>query len=104
MTHQFDLLDYLDQYPYAPAPGKTDTSHAAAEIVRPNAATIRAAVLAEIRRAPGTYHQISERLGIDSRTVQPRISELRAQSLVRDSGRRVKTDGHASAAVWEAAP
>jgi predicted transcriptional regulator len=99
------LLDWKPQepsYPNAPAEGKTDTSRAAAKVIRQAHKVYQQMVLDELGRAPGTYKQISERLGLDSRTVQPRLSELRDLGLIRDSGKRYRgPDDRCSCIVWE---
>lgn len=83
-----------------------DTSLRAALDIAPKAATIRLKVmrkLAELDR-PLTSEELADRLGIPYESVQPRLSELRRDNLVHDSGIR-RTGRHGKPIIaWEARP
>ncbi len=88
-------------YPNAPGWKGADTSQAAAEEVESSATTLRDLTLAEIKRAPKTTIEIAKALGVRFESVQPRTSELRAQGLIVDSGRRGPSrDPGKLAIVW----
>lgn len=85
------------------APGKTDTSREAAQAVQPKAATLRAEVLAEIRRlgeVGGTPSEIAARTRIHLLNVRPRTTELKAMGEIADSGKRRKNSRGKNEIVW----
>lgn len=81
----------------------TDTSRGAARTMVPSAAIIRTRVLACLRASPIplTADEITECLGLDPFTVRPRISELRNDGKIRDSGQRRPGHRGRSQAAWE---
>lgn len=83
------------------APGKTDTSRAAAEAIKPRAQTIRSKI-AEIMRAGAavTADEMAGHLALPVLTVRPRFSELRNLGLIEDSGKRRKNRGGKAQIVW----
>lgn len=85
----------------------SETSRAAAEQAKPNAATQRARVLKLITEScwrtedPGlTDEQIQDRLSLTGNTERPRRQELVDRNLVKDSGRTRKTRSGREAVVW----
>jgi predicted transcriptional regulator len=82
----------------------TDTSSAAAEDITPKAPKIRAAVLECLRASPVplSTEDIAQRIGVIYASVQPRLSELRNDCLVLDSGRRGTTQYGKSCILWVA--
>lgn len=90
------------RYPEAPGFKKRDTCKAAAEGIASKAGSLRDRVLAEIKHYPGSPEQIAQRLKEPLMNVRPRLSELSAKNLVRDSGRRALAHGGRQAIVWEA--
>lgn len=103
---QDDLFSRATEYPHAPAYRNTDTSKAAAEAIKPTAATIRGMVLQAIKARGDhgtTSKELSELLRIPYEAAQPRTSELRAQELIKDSGqRRASRAEDKLAIVWVA--
>lgn len=99
---QLDIEDVL-RYPDYPGAQARDTSQAAADAIVPVARTLRARVLDEIRKAPGTPEQIAHRLGVPLMNTRPRLSELSARGLVVDSGARGTAMGGRKAIIWRAA-
>lgn len=97
MTIQPDLLDY----PNSPGWKARATSQAAAEAIAPQAKSLRARVFDELKKAPGTPEQIAHRMKEPLMNVRPRLSELSAKGLVRDSGARGQAMGGRQAIVWE---
>lgn len=92
-----DLLDYV------PAQRHSPTSQAAAEAIRPSAATLRMQVLGYIvaRGDEGaTDDEIQIALGIEGSTQRPRRVELLDRGLVKDSGATRATRKGRQAAVW----
>jgi len=84
----------------------TDTSHAAAVLVGAKAATIRAAVHRYLRTVtePQSAEQICAALRLDDCGVKPRLTELRKDKLIIDSGRRGKTMRNRSCILWMPKP
>lgn len=85
------------------AAGKTDTSREAAEAIQSSAATLRARVLAEIRRMAaygGTATEIAGRTKMTLLNMRPRATELRDQGLIADSGKRRKNRNGKNEIVW----
>lgn len=83
----------------------TDTSLAAARAAGKKAPTLRDRVLATLRAAecPISTEEIARRLGHAFSGVQPRISELRKNGLIEDSGLRGRTDAGKACVLWRAA-
>lgn len=90
----------------APAQAHSATSKAAAESIRPAAATLRAAVLRLIRTYPGglTDEEGIDLTGLSPSTYRPRRIENVRAGLIRNSGRTRKTRSGRDATVWEAVP
>jgi hypothetical protein len=78
------------------------TSREAAERIKPQAATLRLAVLECLRSSADglTDEEVQLRLGMPGSTQRPRRIELVAMGLVADSGRTRKTASGRSAAVY----
>lgn len=83
-----------------------ETSHIAAAMSAPNAASLQARYLAELRAVGNhglTSRELSERTGIDRVTVSPELRPMARKGLVLDSGRkRLGPNGYPSI-VWVAA-
>lgn len=80
------------------------TMHAAAGAIASSAATLRARVLAYLRRnGPATDEQIQAGLGMAGNTERPRRVELVRGLLVVDSGQTGKTKAGRPAVMWKAA-
>lgn len=95
---------FTDFYPQSPGFRRTDTSRAAAEAVKPKAATVRLMVLEALKRRPMTSIEIAEHLRLPYSTCQPRLSENAAKGLVEDSGARGRSrDPSKAAIVWRLA-
>ncbi len=80
-----------------------ETSRAAAEAVKPDAARLRQAVLRYIQsRGPAgaTDQEIQAALGLAGDTQRPRRWELQKADLIHDSGQRRKTSSGREAIVW----
>ncbi len=93
----------LNDYPFAPSPGKTDTSAAAArEMACVTGAIIRTVYLAISERGSLglTSDELAERVQMERSTVQPRTSELKALGLIIDSGQRRLNRNGKRAIVW----
>jgi predicted ArsR family transcriptional regulator len=87
-------------YPEAPGWKARDTAQAAAEAIAPEAKSLKARVMAALKKAPGTPEQIAHRIGAPLMNVRPRLSELSALGLVVDSGARGQAMGGRKAIVW----
>lgn len=86
--------------PYQP---HSETSKEAAERIEPNAGTLKAKVLAFIRRyGPVTDEMIQRELDLDGDTERPRRIKLVQQGFVRNSGEKYKTSKGGNATLWEA--
>ncbi|MGI9169206.1 MAG: hypothetical protein ACR2FH_03400 [Caulobacteraceae bacterium] len=76
-------------YPHSPGHKvPSDTGLLAARSFAPKAKPIRARAMAVIERHPATAEQVAEVIGEHWMIVRARCSELRAQGLIADSGRR----------------
>jgi predicted ArsR family transcriptional regulator len=101
---QYDLLPAPPAYSRGTSPGAarcSDTSVAAAASVAPTLGARQAAVVDVVRRRGGaTCAEVAAALGLPMHAVSGRITELRLQGRLADSGaRRIGTSGRAGA-VW----
>lgn len=93
----------LFTYPSAPGAQNRDTSRDAAEKVAPEAAQLRARVLAVLERSNGlTADETAGRLGLSILSIRPRCTELSRLGKIRDSGHRRANASGRSAIVWAA--
>lgn len=101
-----DLFSYqpTPPYPASPALGRTDTSRAAAEIIRPKAEAIREMVIQAVRvLGPSNYKEICAHIaiyrGVLESSSQPRVTEMKKLGRLRDTG--LRRDGCAVLEVAE---
>lgn len=93
----------MNEYPYEPAAGQTDTSAAAAKSIALATARIQRMAYYAIAEVGGrglTAEELAARLGMERTTVQPRTSELKLLGLIRDSGFRRPNKSQKLAIVW----
>lgn len=93
----------LERYPHAPGHRGVETSIEAAEDVAPKCGRLQRLTFEAIRErgAAGlTFEEAANDLGLDFRSIQPRISELRSRGLVVDSGLRRRNSSGKRAIVW----
>lgn len=86
--------------PYVP---DSDTSHEAAEKIKPHVSRMHAEILDVLRsRADhgATDEEIREALGLRADTARARRCELRDLGRIRDSGHRRPTSSGRAAVVW----
>jgi predicted ArsR family transcriptional regulator len=104
MTNQPTLFDQarLPQYPFAPAPGVTDTSREAAEAIAETAPALEELVLKILQREPHTADECAALLGESVLAIRPRLSTLRKRGEIEDTGERRKNRSGRNAAVWKA--
>lgn len=100
-----DLFGYVPpaEYPDTPGHRGVDTSIEAAEAVAPKCGRLQRLTLAAIRDAGSsglTFEEAAERLELDFRSIQPRVSELKQKMLVVDSGLRRRNGSGKRAIVW----
>lgn len=92
LTQKPDLFSYQPplRYPEAPAEGKTETSKAAADIIRKAHTSLQMDVLRYIaRRLDGaTWKECAASMGENDRNIQPRFSELKELGLIVGTGLR----------------
>lgn len=96
----------LAPYPIDPGHRGVDTSVEAAIAVKPSAQALRFAVYDTLRNhfAQGaTAHQLAEHLREPYANVQPRLSELRRDGQIVDSGKRGHTPSGKPCIVWRLA-
>lgn len=99
---QLDLLSY----PASPGFKAEGTSKAAAESMKPTAATLRATCLGWLHYWPDqgrTADECAEEMGESVLSVRPRFSELHALGLIVDTGQRRPNKSGRNAVVWKAA-
>lgn len=98
-----NLIDLMEKpYPLSAGWKAEGTSREAAEKV--DAKTLRARVLTELAKSPGTADEIAHRLHIDRLSIRPRLSELSALGRVEDSGVRRVNESGKRAVVWRLTP
>lgn len=103
-----DLFAWRDQYPNSPGFKRTETAKAAAESMKPTAATLRSACMAmllavrDLTRGGLTADETAEELGESVLSIRPRFSELSALNLIVDSGERRLNASGRRAVVWKA--
>lgn len=90
------------QYPEAPGARDTDTSRSAAKSMVDLASTLRGQCLAALRTLHLTADEIAEAVGASVLAIRPRVTELRMQGLVFDSGHRRPNASGRKAIVWTA--
>jgi predicted Rossmann fold nucleotide-binding protein DprA/Smf involved in DNA uptake len=94
-----NLIDIMEQpYPQTAGYRVTGTSQDAARSI--DAAGLRAKVLAVLRDRPATADECAARLGMDRLSIRPRLSELKLDGKVRDSGLRRRNASNKNALVW----
>lgn len=104
MKGQLDLL--VMSYPTQPGFKSEGTSKAAAESMRPTAATLRAQCLALVKFTPGdgmTADEVARAMRESVLSIRPRITELNKLNLIIDTGERRLNASGRRAVVWKAA-
>ena len=100
-SRQGELFGHVptDHYPDAAGYKEPTTSAEAAATV--DAATLRGKVLDVLKHGPLTADECASWLGESILSIRPRLSELRALGLIRDTGERRENLSGKSAIVWE---
>ncbi|AHE52600.1 hypothetical protein [Sphingomonas sanxanigenens] len=96
------MTDLLRQ---APAPGASarDTSRAAAADIAPRAKIFRDRALAALEASNGlTADEVAGKVGLPVLSIRPRITELFALGLIRDTHERRANASGRKAIVWAA--
>jgi hypothetical protein len=91
------------RYPDYPGAYPVETSMEAADAIASKCGRLQKLALDAIaaRRALGlTVEETAKATGVDERSIQPRISELRTRRLVVDSGHRRRNSTGRRAIVW----
>jgi len=99
------MTDIRD-YPNHPGARRAGPSEDAADSMVEAAKVQRAkcyAAIFEAKESGCSGDQAAERIGMDNWKVRPRISELRRDGAILDSGRRVMNASGRKATVWVAA-
>jgi predicted ArsR family transcriptional regulator len=82
----------------------TDTSHEAYQQIASEAATLRRLCVEKLaEHGPMTADEIADRVGRGILSIRPRISELRKNDHVADTGERRKNLSGRTAVVWKLA-
>ncbi len=93
----------MTAYPEAPGfKSDLETGRNAARSFTRKAKPIRVRVLEVIERGDATPEQVGEAIGVHFMIVRARCSELRAQGLIDDSGRRGAGALGGTVVVWRA--
>lgn len=90
-------------YPFAAAPGVTDTSMEAGRSIAMSVGRLQRVALHAIRDAGSrglTTHELAVAARVDRESIQPRTSELRCMGLIKDSGERRANVNGKNAIVW----
>lgn len=101
---QSDLFSYTPPPSYPESPGYKEggTSREAAESMQEDAATLRGRALDLLKGEALTADEVAARLSRSILSIRPRISELRAKGLVKNTGQRRLNASGKQAAVWKA--
>lgn len=93
------------RYPEVPGnrPTAPETSQAAAVAIKPDARSLRDAVLRVLRTGDYTADETADALGCCVLAIRPRFSELRALARIEDTGIRRKNSTGKFACVWRLA-
>lgn len=95
-----NLFEWADTYPVTPGYRDRETSKEAAEAMAGVVGRLRRLVYDYIAKNPRrTADDIAAALNIQTRAIQPRVSELRALGLITNDGRGKNPSGH-SAHLW----
>lgn len=101
-----DLFDFAaERYPQRPGFANFSTSREAADSIARSAKSLRAIALKLITEAGArglTTNELTDRMGVERDSVQPRTSELKAEGRIRDSGQRRQNLNGKRAIVWVA--
>lgn len=90
-------------YPASPGYKAHGTSRAAAESVKPRAATLRDKALALLKDASLTADEVAAKLGETVLAIRPRITELKRMGEIEDTGRVRRNASGVMASVWKIA-
>jgi predicted ArsR family transcriptional regulator len=93
-------------YPDAPGFKVPGPSEQAAKTMTVNVNKMRAAVLAQIAQYSGgaTADEIAKDLNLSVLSVRPRVSELKRNGEIEQTGARRKNESGMTATVWRIAP
>lgn len=100
-----DLFTYANEYPNRPGHRGIDTSIEAAQKMAQSAKTIQDRVFKMLQLAPETgmtTEELCQMMRMVPKTIQPRVSELRAIGKIEDSGLRRKSASGVRVIVWKA--
>jgi predicted ArsR family transcriptional regulator len=96
---EINVSDFVNTHSHS---GDIDTSRASAEMAESMAARHKALVIgALVKLGPLSSEQIANAVGLDTLQVMKRISDLRNDGKVVDSGDRRQTKTGRMAAVWK---
>jgi DNA-binding MarR family transcriptional regulator len=98
MTTGESLFEYAARAPHSNA----STSHEAAKSVEKDVTRIAKRVLDAIKHEPRACFEIEEDLDLSHQTASARITQLRKDGLIEDSGDRRPTASNRRAIVWRA--
>ncbi len=90
----------LTEYPNVPGSAPRDTSEDAARKLTGKAAIHNSILDALAVAGPMTFYQMADYLKLDSRKVQPRMSELAKAGTIEDGGDRAPTPYGRMAIAW----
>jgi hypothetical protein len=106
MSRMSELLPANQGYPTSPGFKAPGPSELAANAISPTAAKLRAMVLAEFQRTGAglTADEIAKDLNLSVLSVRPRVSELRRNGQIEQTGSRRKNASGMTATVWRISP
>ena len=93
-----NLFSYADRAPHS----NETTSKEAAESVKGDVTRIAKRVLDMVRRSPMTCFEIECDSGLSHQTASARLTQLRKDGLIEDSGDKRETASGRRAIVWRA--
>jgi predicted ArsR family transcriptional regulator len=102
MSRMSELLPTNPAYPDAPGYKSFGPSEIAAASIASTASKLRAIVLAEFQRTSSglTADEIAKSLNLSVLSVRPRVSELRRNGQIEQTGARRKNASGMTATVW----
>jgi len=92
---------FIRAYPLRPGHKQTDTSLEAAVAIDSEASTLRASALLTLYQASLTADEIAQELCRSVLAIRPRITELKRQGKIIDSGKRRPNKSGKKAIVWK---
>lgn len=90
----------LNKYPDSPGFQQQDTSYTAAESMNQSAPRLRQQCVQALALRNMTADEVAKDVGASILSIRPRITELKREGLLHDTGERRKNSSGRNAIVW----